>query len=79
MGAHPYIGHLHTRNHTFVISGRGFRTTNNTDGHGFRNTWPWAGVVVGDSFTFGHGVAYDEAWPAMLARKIPSPRVIISG
>jgi lysophospholipase L1-like esterase len=81
--AHAYIGHLHTPNNTFVISGRDFRAVSHTDGLGFRNSWPWPAraeiVAVGDSLTFGYGVADSEAWPAILARMMPSERVINLG
>ena len=81
--AHPHIGHLHTPNNSFVTSGRDFRGLSHTDGHGFRNAWPWPAradiVVVGDSLTFGYGVSDAEAWPAILAQNLPSARVINLG
>jgi lysophospholipase L1-like esterase len=81
--AHPYIGHLHTPNNTFVVSGRDFRAMSHTDGLGFRNSWPWPAraeiVAVGDSLTFGYGVADAEAWPAVLAREMPSARIVNLG
>ena len=54
--AHSYIGHLHTPHHTGVIAGRDFKAIHHTDGHGFRNPWPWPAqaeiVTLGDSLTF---------------------------
>jgi hypothetical protein len=80
---HPYIGYLHTPDHTGVITGRGFAATYHTDGHGFRNAWPWpeeADIeVVGDSFVFGYGVEGDEAWPAILAQALPQYRLLNLG
>lgn len=78
--AHPYIGHLHKPNNAFVISGRDFKALHHTDAHGFRNQWPWPEraeiVIVGDSVAFGLAVADDRAWPAVLARSLPTSRVI---
>ena len=73
--AHPYIGHLHKPNNSFVFSGRDFSATHRTDGHGFRNLWPWPDradiVAVGDSVTFGQTVENHEAWPAVLGSLLP--------
>jgi hypothetical protein len=81
--AHPYIGHLHTPNNSFVVSGRDFQELNHTDGHGFRNAWPRPAradiVVVGDSLTFGYGVSDTKTWPSILARDLPSARIINLG
>ena len=81
--AHPYIGHLHKPNNTFVLAGRDFRAANHTDGYGFRNAWPWPEkaeiVAVGDSLTFGYGVEDDQTWPALLAKKLPHNRLINLG
>lgn len=83
--AHPYIGHLHTPYSHIMIEGKGFRAVHDTDGHGFRNSWPWPWperaevVVVGDSLTFGYGVAASEAWPSVLAAALPGTRVINLG
>ena len=76
--AHPYIGHLHKPNSTIVIPSRDFTASHHTDGLGFRNAWPWPAqasvAVVGDSVTFGYGVADAEAWPAILAKSlVPDP------
>jgi lysophospholipase L1-like esterase len=80
---HPYIGHLHKPNNALVISGRDFHAIHNTDGHGFRNAWPWPEtaeiVALGDSVTFGQGVEDDQAWPAILARSFPTSRIINLG
>jgi hypothetical protein len=80
---HPYIGYLHTPNHTDVIKGRGFESTYHTDGHGFRNSWPWPVaadiVVVGDSFVFGYGVGDEVSWPAILDDALPQYRVLNLG
>jgi lysophospholipase L1-like esterase len=80
---HPYIGHLHTPHHAFTISGRDFNAVHHVDGLGFRNSWPWPEqaeiVVLGDSVTFGHGVADEQAWPAVLAQSLPQRRVVNLG
>jgi lysophospholipase L1-like esterase len=80
---HPYIGHLHKPNNTFITGGKDFRAAIHTDGYGFRNAWPWPErveiVAVGDSLTFGHGVEDDQAWPALLAKKLPQGRLINLG
>ncbi len=81
--AHPYIGHLHTPNNDLVIPIRDFQAVHHTDGHGFRNPWPWpetADVVfVGDSLTFGYGVEDDESWPAIINAALPQLRVVNLG
>jgi hypothetical protein len=80
---HPYIGHLHTPNNSFVLSGRDFSATHNTDGYGFRNSWPWPDrveiVALGDSMTFGQTVEDNQAWPAVLDGLLPQSRVINLG
>ena len=81
--AHPYIGYLHKPNNTFITAGRDFRAANHTDGYGFRNAWPWPAraeiVTVGDSLTFGYGVEDDQAWPALIVRKLSPNRLINLG
>ncbi len=81
--AHPYIGHLHTPNNDLVIPNRDFQAVHHTDGHGFRNAWPWPEtadiVFVGDSLTFGYGVEDDESWPAIIGAALPPLRVINLG
>jgi lysophospholipase L1-like esterase len=81
--AHTYIGHLHKPNSAFVISGKDFKSVHHTDGHGFRNPWPWPEtaeiVALGDSLTFGQGVRDEEAWPAILDRALPRSRLINLG
>ncbi|HWP23826.1 MAG TPA: hypothetical protein VNM15_06525 [Candidatus Binatia bacterium] len=81
--SHPYIGHLHKPNNALVIAGRDFRAVHHTDGYGFRNAWPWPKtadiVTLGDSVTFGQGVADEQAWPAILAQSFPNKRVINLG
>ncbi len=81
--AHPYIGHLHTPGARVVVAGTDFRAVHRTDGHGFRNTWPWPAraeiVALGDSVTFGHGVEDGEAWPSLLAAGLPGTRVVNMG
>ena len=80
---HSYIGNLHRPNNTFVVSGKGFSGVHHTDGHGFRNPWPWPEtaeiITLGDSVTFGQGVNDEQAWPAVLARAFPSSRIINLG
>ena len=81
--SHPYIGHLHTPNHTGSIWGSDFKATYHTDGYGFRNAWPWPKqaeiVVLGDSLVFGYGVEDQEVWPALLGRALPQLRVMNLG
>lgn len=81
--SHPYIGNLHTADNTFILSGRDFKAAHHTDGHGFRNSWPWPEkadvVALGDSLTFGQGVENEHAWPAILGRSLPENRVINLG
>ena len=79
--AHPYIGHLHTPNSSFVVSGRDFAAVHHIDPVGFRNPWPWPNppidiAVVGDSVAFGYGVADGESWPALLARARPGTKLV---
>ena len=80
---HPYIGHLHKPNNTFILAGKDFRAVNHTDGYGFRNAWPWPEttdiVALGDSLTFGYGVEDDQAWPALVATKLPYNHLINLG
>ena len=81
--AHPYIGHLHRPGSTIVIPSRDFTAYHHTDGLGFRNAWPWPAqadvAIVGDSVTFGYGVADGEAWPAIVARSLAPETVINLG
>jgi hypothetical protein len=81
--SHPYIGNLHTPNNVLTSSGRDFRATHRTDGHGFRNAWPWPEraeiVVLGDSVTFALHVEDEQAWPAIIASSLPRNRVINLG
>ncbi len=81
--SHLYIGHLHTPNNALVIPNRDFQAVHHTDGHGFRNAWPWPEtadiVFVGDSLTFGYGVEDDESWPAIIGAALPQLRVINLG
>ncbi len=81
--AHPYVGHLHTPNNDLVIPIRDFQAVHHTDGHGFRNPWPWPEtadiVFVGDSLTFGYGVEDNEAWPAIIDAALPQQRVVNLG
>jgi lysophospholipase L1-like esterase len=81
----PYIGHLHKPHSHAVVEhpAKDFRVVHDTDGYGFRNAWPWPEraeiVAVGDSLTFGYGVATAEAWPSVLARALPGVRLINIG
>jgi hypothetical protein len=81
--AHPYIGHLHTPNKTFVLVGRDFEAVHHVDPLGFRNTSPWPEqadvVAIGDSVTFGQCVADEEAWPYLVRRAIAPRRLINLG
>ena len=81
---HPYIGHLHTPNQSFVVTaGTDFTTVHHTGAHGFRNSSPWPDqadiVVLGDSLTFGYGVTESETWPALLAHAIGPTRLVNLG
>lgn len=62
-----------------------FRVPVRINSHGFRSDREYSYqpppgvrriVAVGDSFTFGHGVKADEAFPAVLERELPSTEVI---
>jgi lysophospholipase L1-like esterase len=81
--AHPYIGYLHTPNQTYVETGKDFRAVVNTDGYGFRNSWPWPEraeiVAVGDSVVFGYGVEHSQAWPTILEKNLPGNHLINLG
>ncbi len=81
--AHPHVGHLHTPNNDLVIPIRDFQAVHHTDGHGFRNRWPWPEtadiVFVGDSLTFGYGVEDHEAWPAIIDEALPQLQVVNLG
>ena len=81
--SHPKIGHLHKPNANGMIVSRDFRVSHHTDAFGFRNAWPWPEhieiVAVGDSLTFGYGVADDQAWPAILNRALPDANVLNLG
>lgn len=81
--AHPYIGHLHTPNGTFTVTGKDFAVVHRNDPRGFRNPWPWPEqadiVVLGDSVTFGYGVEDGDAWPARVARALPGVRLVNLG
>ena len=81
--SHPYIGHLHSPHGSRLISGRDFNAFHHTDGYGFRNTEPWPEtadiVAVGDSLTFGLGVAEEQTWPAIIAQAMPQSHMINLG
>jgi hypothetical protein len=81
--SHPYIGNLHTPSGTLIVRTSEFEIPYPTDRHGFNNADPWPAtadiVAVGDSLTFGYGVTPDEAWPALIARKLPNTKVINLG
>jgi lysophospholipase L1-like esterase len=78
--AHPYIGFVYPPHYEGEIVSGKFRFTYNTDGHGFRNPWPWPEraeiVAVGDSLTFGYGVEDDQAWSSLLDRSLPHTHVV---
>ena len=81
--SHPYIGYLPTPNSPLIVRTSEFNIPYPTDAHGFNNTdaWPTRAdiVTVGDSLTFGYGVAPDEAWPALIARDQRDIKVINLG
>ena len=78
-----YIGHLQPPNGTLNIRTGDFEIPYPIDAHGFNNADPWPAkadiVAVGDSLTFGYGVAPDEGWPALIARELPDTKVINLG
>ena len=80
---HPYLGNLHKPLSAGIIQSRDFKTVNRTDGHGFRNPWPWPKqaeiIVLGDSLAFGFGVEDNEAWPEILKQLLSNPSVINLG
>jgi lysophospholipase L1-like esterase len=79
----PTIGHLHKPNAVGTLSGRDFHVTHRTDAFGFRNPWPWPEridiVAVGDSLTFGYGVADNQTWPVVLGQALPDQNVLNLG
>jgi lysophospholipase L1-like esterase len=81
--SHPKIGHLHKPNADGTFVSEDFRVSHHTDAFGFRNPWPWPEqieiVALGDSLTFGYGVADDQAWPAILNRALPDLNVLNLG
>ncbi len=81
--SHPKIGHLHKANVYGTIVSEDFRVSHHTDAFGFRNAWPWPEqteiVALGDSLTFGYGVADEQAWPAVLNRALPDLNVLNLG
>jgi acetyltransferase AlgX (SGNH hydrolase-like protein) len=78
--AHETIGYLPRPNSTTMVYGRDFTGVHRVDGLGFRNPWPWpehpAIAVVGDSLTFGYGVAEEEAWPAIVSKSLPDAPLV---
>lgn len=81
--SHPYIGNLHRPDSSITVRTSEFEIPYPTDAHGFNNADPWPAradiVAIGDSLTFGYGVAPAEAWPALIARALPDTRVINLG
>jgi acetyltransferase AlgX (SGNH hydrolase-like protein) len=73
--AHPYIGYLHRPNGAPTVEGKDFKAVHKVDDKGFRNARPWPAradiVVVGDSVSFGYGVAGEQAWPTIVAGARP--------
>ena len=80
---HPTIGYLWRPHFTAAFPVDDPPRAYHTDGHGFRNTWPWPEnadvVALGDSFTFGYGVADDDSWPARLQQALVPLRVVNLG
>lgn len=81
--AHPRVGNLQEPNGVHVVHTTEFEIPYPTDAHGFNNPEPWPAtadiVAVGDSLTFGYGVAPDEAWPEQVARELSPARVVNLG
>jgi len=81
--SHPYIGNLPKPNGTVVVRTSEFEIRYPTDAHGFNNPEPWPTkadiVAVGDSLTFGYGVAPENAWPALVARELPGVKMVNLG
>jgi lysophospholipase L1-like esterase len=81
--AHAHIGNLPRPNGTLDIRTSDFEITYSTDAHGFNNPDPWPAtadiVAIGDSLTFGYGVAPEEAWPALIDRDLPDATLINLG
>jgi lysophospholipase L1-like esterase len=81
--SHPKIGHLHKPNAYGTLVSSDFKVRHHTDAFGFRNAWPWPEsveiVALGDSLTFGYGVADDQAWPTILNRALPDSNVLNLG
>ncbi|MEZ5290879.1 MAG: GDSL-type esterase/lipase family protein [Vicinamibacterales bacterium] len=80
---HPEVGYLHRPNEAIELFGKDFHAVHHVDGLGFRNAWPWPAtadvVTIGDSLTFGYGVADDEAWPSVVRDAIGPRRLINLG
>ncbi|MGE3471720.1 MAG: hypothetical protein AB7O28_15310 [Vicinamibacterales bacterium] len=81
--AHPEVGYLHRPNEAIELFGKDFHAVHHVDGLGFRNAWPWPAtadvVTIGDSLTFGYGVADDEAWPSVVRSAIGPHRLVNLG
>jgi hypothetical protein len=81
--SHPLIGNLQIPGGTHVVRTSEFEISYPTDAHGFNNADPWPAkadiVAVGDSLTFGYGVAPDQAWPALVARQLSPASVVNLG
>jgi lysophospholipase L1-like esterase len=81
--SHPYIGNLQPPEGTILVRTSEFEIPYPIDAHGFNNADPWPAradiVAIGDSLTFGYGVAPDEAWPAFIARALPDTKVVNLG
>jgi len=66
-----------TKDQAATIDARGFRTSGMT---ATAELSPFRIIALGDSFTFGYGVADHETWPAMLEPRLgPKVRVINAG
>lgn len=81
--AAPYLGFRYPPHTTDTLRRGDFEFSYTTDGHGFRNAWPWPEqvdvVTIGDSFTFGYGVEMAQAWVTRLDHRLGERRIINLG
>ncbi len=79
----PRLGFRFRPNFVGRLSRGDFDFTFHTDEHGFRNPSPWPKqadvVIVGDSMAFGYGVDDEEAWPRLVAKALPTTKIINLG
>lgn len=79
----PYLGFLNPARYRGQVQGIDAAFRYFTDEHGFRNPSPWPAeaeiVVLGDSMSFGWGVADDQTWSSLVAASLSRSRLINLG